>query len=385
MALTQIDSGEFEDTLCGELDIIHIAGTVYAIAHMGADYDGFLRTINIAADGTIGAQIDELEYDLVLGYTNKLFALPNVANGYLLGYQGEDNHGWLKTFTILDNGTISGEIDSHEIDATQGTHFQFYHLGGTVYLIAYKGVPAGWFKTININNDGTFGAVIDTQKYESLAGAFPSLVHISGDIFAVAYTGPDFDGWLKTWEIQSNGVIAPYMTDRFEFETDYGYLPRLIHISGTVYALTYQGRPNGTLTGFGYIQTLSIAADGTIGAAIQTFQFSGSTRIQTAHIVDLGNNIFAISFGFSPGPTPTGRTFTVQIDDDGTIQTATKDEVVFDATKGLYPINLRIGSSSSYIIAYIGPDDHGWLATMTTRIPSGMAGLPLVMEEIMLK
>jgi len=362
MGLTQIDSGEFEDTLCGELDIKHIAGTVYAIAHMGVDYDGFLRTINIAADGTIGAQIDEHEYDTVLGYTNTLFALPNVANGYIIGYQGSGSDGWLKTFTIQDNGTIA-EVDSYEIDATYGRHFQFYHLGGTVYLVAYQQAAYGWFKTININNDGTFGALIGAQKYDGVLGAFPSLRHISGDIFAVAYTGPGSDGWLKTWEIQADGTIevAPG-TDSFEFDTVFGAHPKLIHISGTVYAIVYQGPPDLT-TGQGFMKTLTIAANGTIGAVIQTWNFSPPQRCLNPKIIDLGDNIFAVTYGWYT--LPTGRTFTVQIDNDGTIQTATQDEVTFDAVRCQDSSVLRIGTSKSYIIAYIGPDDDGWLATMT--------------------
>jgi len=358
-----IDTLEFDTDGCSGLDIIHIAGNVYLIAYRGGvGPDGILKTVTIESDGSIGSVIATRIFEATWGFDP---ALAHISGDvYIVGYRGPGNDGWLKTFTVDSSGNIGAVFNSKEIDPVYGRNFRFYHLGGTVWLVVYQDANAGWLKTININSNGTFGADIGSQRYDFILGAFPTLIHIAGDIFAIAYTGTDEDGWLKTWEIQSDGTIAAARTDEFEFSTQYAHLPQILSISGDVYAIAYQGPPSG-VDGYGYIKTLTISSAGIIGGVIRTFQYTHSQRARgVSAIIYVAGEVYTLVY---TGSSDDGYIVTVTIHDNGQIDDPLVDELEFDPDNAVTCEMVKI-AAETYAIAYSGVDDDGFLRTIEIEV-----------------
>ncbi len=359
-----IDSLEFDAVYCGHLDIIPVTANVYLIAYTGQAGAGFLKTVSIESNGQIGAVIHWTEFDPVLAWTNSLAHIPGT-DKYIVGFQGPGNDGYLRTFSVSDAGVFGPIIGTFFIDGFGYSvrYFRFYQLAGTAWLLAYQGSGnAGWFLTININPDGTFGALIDKERFDRNMGAFPALVHISGNIFAVAYTGPDSDGWLKTWEVSPDGFIAAGLIGMLEFDNQYCHSPQMRHISGNVYAIAYQGQPAGPATGNGWIKTLTIADDGTIGGIIDTFQFThGFKATLVTAIIPAGDEAYIIAY---TAHDDHGQVVKVTIHDDGQIDEPLVDELEFDDTRCIVPEMIPI-SGPVFAIAYSGVDEHGWIKTVS--------------------
>jgi len=93
--------------------------------------------------------------------------------------------------------------------------------------------------------------------FDQIKGYEPSIIHISGDIYAVAYRGDDDNGLLITVRIADDGYITDTIIDTLSYDTEKGYEPSIIHISGDIYAVAYRGDHDD-----GLLKTLQIADDG---------------------------------------------------------------------------------------------------------------------------
>ena len=62
-----------------------------------------------------------------------------------------------------------------------------------------------------------------------------------------------------TGEDGSAGDITDTVIDSLEFDTVYGHMPDIIHISDNIYAIAYRGNGND-----GFLKTVAIASDGDI-------------------------------------------------------------------------------------------------------------------------
>ena len=100
------DRPEFDAQKGEDPNIIHIAGDVFAIAYSGNGDDGFLKTVEVAANGQItNLGIDTLEFDTQQGETPNIIRIS--ANIYAIVYSGSGDDGFLKTFGIADTGVIT--------------------------------------------------------------------------------------------------------------------------------------------------------------------------------------------------------------------------------------------------------------------------------------
>ena len=276
--------------------------------------------------------------------------------------------------SLIRKGSI---IVSKEIAFTYGRYFSFYHLGGTVWLVVYRGdTNPGRMMTLNINSDGTFGSVIDTRRFETGIGAFPNLTHVSGDVFAIAYTGPDSDGWLKTWQIQSDGTIAAAMIDSLEFDGVYCHSPAIRPISGDVFAIAYQGDQSGT--GRGYIKTVDIDSAGNIGSVIDTFMYAPTRAGSVSPIVPVAGEVYAIAYS---GVDDDGFIATVTIHDDGQIDEPVVDQEEIDTQQFMNPDLIYIGGDT-YAVAYTGVDNDGFLLTVKIVVKESSGGGNTALEMV---
>ena len=75
-----------------------------------------------------------------------------------------------------------------------------------------------------------------------------TVILVRFDSYSIADLGDGADGFLKTVEISSAGAITDTVVDTLEFDTVNGVAPDLIHVSGNIYAVAYQGdRDDGFL------------------------------------------------------------------------------------------------------------------------------------------
>jgi len=158
---------------------------------------------------------------------------------YAIAYKGTDDDGWLATVKIDSSGNIPAAVeDTLEFDETKGDQPSMIYVYGDVYAIAYKS-DSGELVTVDIDTDGDIGAVLYTHQYHATKGDHPSIIRVSDDVIAIAYKGTDDDGWLATYEIDTDpgptfGDITAIGT--LEFDETKGDQPSMIY----VYAIAYK-------------------------------------------------------------------------------------------------------------------------------------------------
>ncbi|GAG62064.1 unnamed protein product, partial [marine sediment metagenome] len=279
-----IDTLEFETEKCEERDITHVSGDVYAMAYKGKDDHGHLQTVTIATDGTITLEDNE-EFDSDKGKGPDIIHVSG--DVYAIAYKGKDKDGFLQTVTIATDGTITLE-DNVEFDTDDCHRPDIIHVSGDVYAIAYKGKDKddGYLKTVEITTTGDITEpVIDTFEFETVKGKTPNIIHVSSDVYAIAYSGDKDDGYLKTVEITTTGDITEPVIDTFEFETVKGKTPDIIHVSGDVYAIAYEGES-------GQVTTVEITTTGDITEpVIDTFEFE-TVKGKTPDIIHISGDVY---------------------------------------------------------------------------------------------
>jgi hypothetical protein len=239
---TVIDTLEF-DTLKGKWPkIIQVSGDIFAIAYSGDGDTGMLTTVKINSNGIIPNQVDTLEFDTSGGGWS-LDIIPVSGDIYAIAYSGPGGGGFLKTVEIGANGQITNTvIDSLEFDTSVCWDPEIIPTSGDVYAIAYEGPGGGGFlKTVEIGANGQItNTVIDSLEFDTL-GYYPEIISVSGDIYAISYTGAGDDGFLKTVSIADDGNILETVTNIPEYDPLKGMNPDIIHIAGTIFAIAYAG------------------------------------------------------------------------------------------------------------------------------------------------
>lgn len=154
------DSWEYQTSNGETPDFINISGNVYAIVYEGPGSDGWIRTVNITSTGTITKSgyhsSTQFEFDTNMGLFPDIIQVYQTV--YAIVYSGPNEDGYLKTLHIYPNGTIGSVIDTLEYDTTQGVAPQIDQVSTNIFAIAYEGTDNdGYVVTIPINNDGVIG------------------------------------------------------------------------------------------------------------------------------------------------------------------------------------------------------------------------------------
>ena len=205
---------------------------------------------------------------------------------------------------------------------------------------------------MTINAAGSIADTGNSIEFDTANGADPSLVHVSGDIFAVAYQGPGNDGWLKTVTINAAGSIAD-TGNSIEFDTTNGADPSLVHVSNDIFAVAYRGAADD-----GFVRTVSIATDGQInGPVIDSLEFD-PISCYDPDIIYLGGGVVAIAYRGS-----TGCLNTIAIAEDGDVGNTVIDSHDYTALNGAKPSVITV-NSNILAVAYSGGGTDGFLTTM---------------------
>jgi len=346
-----LDTEEFDTSACADPSIVYVSDGVYAIAYRGPDDGGFLKTVEIDSEGTIGSVLDTLEFDAEQG---KQPAIIRVSGDiFAVAYCGPDDDGFLKTVEIKPDGDITEVKGTLEFDTAQGKAPVILWVSGEIHAVAYCGPDDdGFVKTIDINDDGTIDGVVDTLEFDTTEAKTPSLTAVGDDAYAVAYCGAAADGYVATFGIDDEGDIGA-VTETLEFDTAQGKDPILIGVGGGQFAVAYCGADDD-----GFVKTIEIDGEGDIVGVTDTFEFDAAHG-QSPSIVAIPGVIYAIAYTGADGD---GFLKTVEIETDGGI-TEVKDTLEFDAADGASPYILPV-AGTVYAIAYAGADADGYLATV---------------------
>jgi hypothetical protein len=352
--------------------IIRVVGNVYAIVYSDWSDDGWVETVTITPDGMItDTPIDTLEFDTSACYEPAITLISG--NYYAIVYRGSSNRGYLKTVSITAAGAIGNSVTSnYTFDSAKCYEPDIMRASGTYYAIAYNGNGnTGLVKTISISTAGVITKSIrstitfDTTCYE------PDLIFISGTYYAIAYRGSGDLGILKTVSIGSTGIIANKVVDTYTFNPYACHYPRIIQVSGSVYAISYTGASpdNGDWWG-GILTTVNVASTGVITKSIIDEIVFDPDDGDYSDMVYTGNNVFAIVY---TGAATTAIVKTISIAANGIITSEIIDKLIFESQSGFYPRIIAIDSDTCAVV-YTGTSSWvGVLKTIGLNTSSGSA------------
>ncbi len=292
-----IDSFEFDSGTGEDPEIIHVIGDVYAIFYRSGGSDGWLRTVEISADGTIAGELDNMEYDSSQLYEPSVVRV--ASDIYAVAYRGNSDEGRLRTIEISSDGTIVGQADSYQFESGSSEAFDpdIVHVTGNTYAIAFRrdSTDEGIIETVDIDASGNIGSVIDSFVYETEGSTYESyendMVRVSDGIFAIAYRrNGDDDGWLKTVDIDASGNIGNVI-DIFEFDDSSCNNPDIRHMIGDYFMIAYSGAGSD-----GWLKILQIDDKGEINDKTMTSLEFVAGDVSDPAIINISDEAYAIAY-----------------------------------------------------------------------------------------
>ena len=266
------DTLTYDATAGGTPFMLRYTGTTkYVVFHRGAASDGFVTTMDIQNNGEIGsAVVDTCEF-----YTDDLIdpcAVQVDGDVFAVVFEGDDSDGYLVTLDINGDGTIDADpvIDTWEFDTADCEYPYIVHLGGTNYAVAYGSTGQGELFTVSIADNGTITKSFeDTLTFESGTWTrYNSLTHVRGDVYVISYQRvDDFDGWMASVRIGSDGFIGGAVLDTEEFEGDVCQSCSCVSV-GEAVVVFYMGPDSD-----GWSSGHTVSDVGVIAAATSTCEF----------------------------------------------------------------------------------------------------------------
>lgn len=355
MGSTPLATLEYDTTNGTDPSLKHVAGDVYALSYTGAGSDGFLTTVSIDDDGTIGTPIESLEFDPVQGLETELVHV--TGDVFAIAYRGPGDDGWLATVTIAANGDIGSVVDTFEFDPTTGLQPSALMVDSDTLLVSYRGPgDDGFLQTIDIDGVGGIAAAsTDSLEYDPLNGQESVVRQLDSDTVLVAYRGDADDGWLATIDVDGAGTIAAAPTDTFEFDATEGREPSLVSVGENTWAIAYRG-PGAD----GFVTTVTADGTGAIGAsAIDSLEYDPANGTEPS-IVRVATETYAIAY---TGVSGDGFVGTVSIDAAGLIGASLIDSLEHDPADGTDSTLLHV-ADDTYALAYAGTGADGFLTTV---------------------
>lgn len=336
---------EFEAGVATSPKLLHVLGDIFAIAYTGPDGDGWIVTVDIDSAGSItDPVVAAFEFEAGAAYQIDFI---KVTNGvFAVVYKDAVNDGWIKTVAIDAAGVISlTGMDSFEFETGECNNPCWVKVAGNIFAIAYRNASLyGRVVSVSISDAGAIGdPVLSSLNFETVRGIDPHIIHVTGDIYAIVYQGVDDDGWIVAVDIDSSGAITDPAAAAFEFETtDVGNC-RILQIAAGIYVIAFKNAASD-----GDLTTVSIDSAGVVGDPVLDDQEFDGVGGAEPSIIHVSGDFFAIAYRGSAG---LGQLKTWEISAAGTIAALKQDELTFDATYGAYPTILHV-SGNIYAIAY---------------------------------
>jgi hypothetical protein len=318
---TAIDTLDFDATSANgfDPDLIHINGSVYALAHRFDKDNGYVTTIEILDNGSISdGYIDQYEFlnDSFDCYNPEIIHISGNIYGIVSSDKGD--RGLITTIEILDNGSIiKNVIDNFDFESDDCTYPRIRKLFENNFIIAYSSTDNCYIKTIEIADNGNINkTLIDTLELESNNCIKTDIEYVAPNIYVMAYKGSDKKGWISTIEINNSGNITNNAIDTLKFVPDvYNGQPDIARVSNSnhSFAIVYLGQGE-----HGYLSTINISDSGNIDNITDTIQFTKDQQSEMhPTIVHKTGNVYGIAYRGKAGK---GYLISISIQNDGVIE-----------------------------------------------------------------
>jgi len=356
-----IDEYIFDGAFAYNPDAIHIFGDIFGVAYIDSGNDVMFRTFVIKSDGDIDETgwIDEV--DLSTMDTTSCNE-PNLIHIYddIYGIvYASNNHGsgWVKTFRVNDSGYVFDDLVNNKLqfETVQCDYPNITHVSGDIYAIVYDGKTSGELITINISSDGRIiGGIIDASSIDVNLISKPKIIHVNGDVYAITFIDKNNDLTVNSIEISSLGDIKDIKS--ITLDTNQCNDPDIVHVSGDVYAISY-GSDMGLQ---GNVISFEINSIGSFSGIIDSMIFDDALceEPDIIHVnSEYSDNYFAIAYAST---TPhVGHVVTVEILPDGTIPDNISYQFTYNDHHGFEPEILPVfGDSGVYLDIYRGFSPH---------------------------
>ncbi|SVD12294.1 uncharacterized protein METZ01_LOCUS365148, partial [marine metagenome] len=198
--------------------ITQIDSDTYAVAYSGQGDDGFISTYTVPTDGSsISDAVATLEYNTNYAVWHSNFIQVD-SDTYLLA---NSNQGDISAFTISADGSSITESASLTHNAGSVTYNSLVQVDSDTYALAYKGDDNdGFVTTFTVPSNGGSITEVATLEYDTGKSEWNSIIQIDSDTYLVSYSGPDDDGFVCTIYISADGSTISKVAS-FEFETSY--------------------------------------------------------------------------------------------------------------------------------------------------------------------
>ena len=261
-AFVSASANLIHDTNEGSVNsLVHVNDNTYALSYERNGLFLQITTFTISSDGATITELDTLNQDATNCSDKVLQSLVKVDSDTVArAYCGSGGDGFLRTFSIAENGDITKK-STYEFDTSSGSEHFLVQVDSDTIAVAYQNEEVsggrvternGVIKTFTINSSDEISEV-DSLEHHS--GNTPStgnaednfLVRVDSDIFALAYddgSGGN-DGFISTFTIDSDGNITGLSTanqgNNLEHDTSFSSNRSLVKVDSNTVALAYSG------------------------------------------------------------------------------------------------------------------------------------------------
>jgi len=294
------------DTNEGSINsLVHVNDDTYALSYERNHLFLQITTFTISSDGATITELDTLNQDATNCNDKTLQSLVKVDSDTVArAYCGTSGDGYLRTYSIAENGDITKK-STYEFDTSSGSNHFLVQVDSDTIAVAYQNAEVsggmvtarnGVIKTFTINSSDEISEA-DSLEHHSGTNASTgnsednSLVKVDSDIFALAYDDGygGNDGFISTFRIESDGNITGLSTknqgDNLEHDTSYTSDRSLVKVDSNTVALAYGGTDAD-----GFISTFTISTDNIEGLGV-----SKAVTISLTESIGLSDSTFGIS------------------------------------------------------------------------------------------
>ena len=220
---------------------------------------------------------------------------------------------------------------------------ELYRISDNIALLAYSGYKGfGYVRTFSIANDGSTIQQLAELKFDDEDARMIDIEQVASDVFVLAYTGRSNDGFITTIKVSADGKTIT-QPKKIEHDTANAAGSRLIKVDSDTYALYYYS--DGT-----YVKTFDIPADGSTITEVAKVKSPNSISIGTVYMgefikSDQGFYIAASTYGNNTYVT------TWTISDDGKTIAQKKYHSISNFKDGVSMVQL---DSDTYVLAATG-------------------------------
>ena len=353
--LTEVTSIEHDELIpqftAQDNSLVQVDSDTYALAYTGVDDDGFISTFTISADGATITEIATLEHDTNNSKDNSLVQVDS--DTYALAYAGENDDGFISTFTISSSGAITAVrtqslANNLEHDTLDGTYNSLVQVDSDTFALAYA-ANSGFISTFTISSDGATITEIATLEHDLLDNSDNSLVQVDSDTYALAYHSSDMmmmtdAGIISTFTISSDGATITEIAT-LEHDEFLGKENSLVQVNSDTFALAYSGGEN--FSGSGFISTFTISSDGATITEITSVEHDTNLGRYNS-LVQVDSDTYALAYAGS-GYDGFISTFTISSAEEEATTTTSSD--CYDCTPPTLQSSHITILTNDYIVA----------------------------------